>query len=89
MRECIFIFTTEFFAIFVFSILISAILITIITAQVNSVYMEGLENIKYCIIDWNYIVFVVMLCVELVINILSVKIPLRVIRKKNPIQIIN
>lgn len=89
MNDCIQIFALEFLIMFICSVVIVVPIIIRIISMVNNMYMDSLEGINYCIIDKSYIIFAIMFLVEITVNVLSIYIPIKAIRKKKPIEIIN
>ncbi len=89
MNDCIQIFALEFLIMFICSVVIVVPIIIRIISMANNMYMDSLEEINYCIIDKSYIIFAIMFLVEITVNVLSIYIPIKAIRKKKPIEIIN
>ena len=89
MKECIHIFALEFVVIFMLSIVVVIPAILYIINMANNLYMSELDGVNFCIIDKSYLVFAVMIVLEIIINVVSICIPIRKIKKKKPIEIIN
>lgn len=89
MSDCIQIFALEFLIMFLCSVVVVIPVIIRIISMVNNMYRNSLEEINYCIIDKSYIIFAIVFIVEIVVNVLSIYLPIKNIRRKNPIEIIN
>ena len=88
MKTCTQIFTLEFVTIFLISIILAGIAVICITDMANNLYMEGLKEVRYCIVDKSYPVFMIMALIEMFINVLAIRVPITKLSKKKPVEII-
>lgn len=88
MKDCIAIFDVEFIIIYVMSMLFGIGLVYIINNRVNDLYIEGLSSVEFDIVNVNLKILATVIMIELVVNRLSVKIPISKLNRKKTIECI-
>lgn len=88
ISECMQIFSIEFYIIYIFSICLATMSILLIIGFVNNFYSQGLGEVKYDIIKFNVIVYIVVISIECLMNYISTIAPIKKIKKQKPIETI-
>ncbi len=88
MPECMHIFSIEFYTIFLASISIATLAVFLINHVVNDFFSQGLYDVKYDIIKFNIIVYLVVAITECIISYISIKLPIKKIQRQKPIETI-
>lgn len=88
MSDCMRIFNIEFYAIYLSSILLATFGSVLIINIVNKFFADGLGEVKYDIIKFNIVIYAIVVTVEFLTNFISIKIPMRKMKKQKPIETI-
>lgn len=88
MQECMHIFSIEFYTIYLASTAIATSAVFIIINIINNFFSQGLSEVKYDIIKFNIIVYLVVLVAECIIGYISIRIPISRMKKQKPVETI-
>ncbi len=88
MSECMQIFSIEFYAIYLTSLSIATLAIVFIIRFVNNFFSQGLNEVKYDIIKFNVIIYLIVTITECFISYISIKLPIGKMKKQKPIETI-
>lgn len=88
MRDCMHIFSIEFFTIYLASIVIATSAVFIIINIINNFFSQGLNGVKYDIIKFNIIIYLVILVAEYTIGYISIRFPISKMKKQKPAETI-
>lgn len=88
MSDCAKVFNLEFVFLYFVSMVLSLAGTILLTVKANGVFMSNLFDRKFDIIVFAPIVFGISILIELLIGIISSKIPIKDLKKKNLIELI-
>ena len=88
MTECTQIFNMEFYAIYLSSIVLATFGSLGIIHMVNAFFSQGLQEVKYDIIKFDFAVYSVVIFLEYLVNFVSIRLPIGKMKKQKPIDTI-
>lgn len=89
MNECMKLFEIEFYSIYLVSGAMALIGISFIIKYVNTIFMDGLVEVKYDIIRFNLIMFLGVMVLEFITNFIAIRWPISKVKNRKPIEFLN